>query len=247
MTDERHHGARSAVWRQLADVVDQQMADSGAAQLDVVDVGGGSGILAVPLAVQGHRVRVVDPSPNALATLRQRAREADVMDRIEAIQGEAAGLADLVQARSADVVLCHGVLEVLDDPQGALAGMARCVKPAGVMSIVAAQRSAAVIGKALAGHLDQAHRLLEDPDGRWGPADPLPRRFTESALRELLDGAGLEVRSVHGLRVFTDLVPGAHVDDPADMRALAQLEEYAATLPEMRPLAAALHLVVSAR
>src|SRR5687767_9946688 len=39
----------------------------------VLDVGGGSGVWAVPLAVAGCTVTVVDPSPDALATLHRRA------------------------------------------------------------------------------------------------------------------------------------------------------------------------------
>ena len=40
--------------------------------LRVLDLGGGTGGTAVPLAVAGHDVTVVDPSPDALASLRRR-------------------------------------------------------------------------------------------------------------------------------------------------------------------------------
>ena len=58
-----------------------------------LDVGGGTGGFAVPLAELGHRVTVVDPSPDALAALQRRAAEAGVADRVRAVQGDAAGLA----------------------------------------------------------------------------------------------------------------------------------------------------------
>src|SRR3712207_7602612 len=45
----------------------------GGTPLRVLDVGGGSGMFAVPLARLGHDVTVVDPSADALATLRRRA------------------------------------------------------------------------------------------------------------------------------------------------------------------------------
>lgn len=257
MTDQAHRGARvAAVWSQLLAALARYPNQAGPAAkpdgrapslLDVVDVGGGSGTFAVPLAELGHRVTVVDPSPNALATLNQRASEADVTRLVNAVQGDAAGLVTVVGERSADVVLCHGVLEVVDDPVAALAGLAACLRPAGFGSIVVAQRNAAAIGKALAGHLIEARHLLEDPDGRWGPTDPLPRRFSEPGLVGLLAGAGLVVEEIFGVRVFADLVPGALVDDPADVRALAALESTAATLPEMRTVASALHVIVSGR
>ncbi|WP_129663286.1 methyltransferase domain-containing protein [Phytoactinopolyspora endophytica] len=248
MTDHSHRGVRgSAVWDQVGSILAGRTAALGKTGLDVIDVGGGSGIFAVPLAADGHRVTVVDPSPNALATLRQRASEAGVTDMISAVQGDAAGLGSLVGKESADLVLCHGVLEVVDEPSSALNGIASCLRADALVSIVTAQRNAAVMGKAVAGHLLEARRLLEDPDGRWGASDPLPRRFREPELRSVLADAGFEVEEVHGVRIFTDLVPGPLVDEPADVRALAALEAAAEAVPEMRALAAVLHVIASRR
>src|SRR6187200_1531133 len=62
----------------------------------IVDIGGGTGGFAVRLAEQGHQVTVVDPSPDALAALGRRAAESDVADRVTGVQGDLAGLADVV-------------------------------------------------------------------------------------------------------------------------------------------------------
>ena len=43
------------------------LGDADAAPARIVDVGGGTGGFAVPLAQLGHRVEVIDPSPDALA------------------------------------------------------------------------------------------------------------------------------------------------------------------------------------
>ena len=51
--------------------------------LDVLDIGGGTGGLAVRVAALGHRVSVIDPSPDALAALDRRARDAGVVVRGE--------------------------------------------------------------------------------------------------------------------------------------------------------------------
>jgi SAM-dependent methyltransferase len=230
-----------AVWAQLYEALAALTTSTGRRGLDIVDLGGGSGVFAVPLARIGHRVTVVDPSPNALATLARRAAEAGVADQVTGVQGDAAGLAAL--AVDVDVVVCHGVLEVVDDVPGAVAGLAACLRPGGIASVVVAQRYAAVLAKALAGHLGDARRLLDDPDGRWGASDPLPRRFDEDGVRALLAGAGLEVTGVHGVRVLTDLVPGSAVDDPAEVAALAELEAAVVAHPAFRPVAGALHVL----
>jgi S-adenosylmethionine-dependent methyltransferase len=166
-----------------------------------------------------------------------------VSDRITAIQGEAAGLADLVGPASADVVVCHGVLDVVDDPADALRGVAAVLRSHGLASVLVAQRSAAVLARAVAGHVGDARRALSDPDGRWGDGDPLPRRFDEQALIALFEGAGMRVQSVHGVRVFADLVPSSLADEPARAQALLELEAAASQDPAFRVVATQLHVV----
>src|SRR6266545_6527056 len=122
----------------------------------VLDVGGGSGVLAVPLAVSGCKVTVIDASPNALATLHRRAEEAGVSDRITAVQGDSDALGSLVPAGAADLVLAHGLLEVVEDPKVTIAAMAEAVTPGGAVSVVVANRYAAVLHRALAGRLGDA-------------------------------------------------------------------------------------------
>jgi S-adenosylmethionine-dependent methyltransferase len=229
---ERRGSARTAVvWDTLQPILD-------APPLDVLDIGGGTGGFAVRVARLGHRVVVVDPSPDALAALARRAREVDVA--VEGRQGDLATLG--VEPGSADLVLCHGVLEVVDDPAEALATLAGVLRPGGRLSLLVAQRNAAVVARAMAGHFAQALSLLDDaaPAGRAG------RRFTAAEAADLLAGAGFAVESVHGIRVFTDLVPGSLLDlEPGAPAALAELEAAVAQRPDFLPLAAQLHLVAA--
>jgi methylase of polypeptide subunit release factors len=63
-----------------------------AGEARVLDCGGGSGRLAVPLAVAGAYVTVIDISVDALAVLRRRAVESGVADRIVPVQGDVEAL-----------------------------------------------------------------------------------------------------------------------------------------------------------
>ena len=208
----------------------------------IVDIGGGTGGFAVPLAELGHAVRVIDPSPDALAALDRRARESGVADRVTGQQGDLADLADLVDDEP-DLVLCHGVLEVVDDASGALAAIAGVLRPGGHLSLLVAQRHAAVVARAMAGHFQAARELLDGdpvPSGRGG------RRFTHEEVLQLLGTAGLEARTVHAVRVFADLVPGSLLDlEPGATAALVELERAVATRPEYLPLATQLHVVAT--
>ena len=247
MVDRRRRGVRTALVGEALRVAlaGRARTDPGAG-LDIVDLGGGTGGFAVPLAVEGHRVTVVDPSPDALASLERRASDEGVSELVRGVQGDAAELPGLAGESSADAVLCHGVLEVVDDPVQALQAMASVLREGGVLSLLVAQRNAVVLARALAGHLADARVALQDPDGRWGPTDPMPRRFDEAGITAQLADAGFMVHTVHGVRTFADLVPSAFVDsEPGAAESLAELERAASQHPAFRALATQLHILAT--
>jgi S-adenosylmethionine-dependent methyltransferase len=209
-------------------------------ELTVLDVGGGTGGFAVPIAEGGHRVTVVDASPDALAALTRRAADADVADRVRAVQGDGDALSGLVAPGSVDLILCHAVLEVVDDPPSVLAAVAAALRPGGAVSLLVAGRAAAVLAKAFNGHLDAASALLTDPDGRSGGRDTLRRRYDADTAAALLTAAGLTVEEIHGVRVLTDLLPAAVVE--ADPDAMVELELSLASRPPFRDIASQLHV-----
>ncbi|GIJ49891.1 methyltransferase [Virgisporangium aliadipatigenens] len=226
----------SVLWTVL-----RQELDRAARPLAIVDVGGGTGGFAVPLARAGHRVTVVDASPDALAAFTRRAAESAVAGAVTAVQGDIETLGEVVPAESADLVLCHSLLEVVDDPAAAVKSLATALRPGGAASVLVANRAAAVLARAVAGNLDAAHAVLTDPAGCAGPTDRLRRRFDPASAQALLVAAGLTVEQVHGVRVITDLLPGVVLDsEPA---ALAAFEAVASTLPPYRDVAGQLHLL----
>jgi 2-polyprenyl-3-methyl-5-hydroxy-6-metoxy-1,4-benzoquinol methylase len=233
--DFRRDGVRSSlVWDVLSAVVSARTAATGRAALDIVDVGGGTGGLAVPFAALGHHVTVVDPSPDALAAAQRRAAEAGA--RLASVQGEAASLDSLVGP--ADLVICHNVLEYVDEPAAAMSAIARVLRPSAMVSVLASNAVAAVLHRALAGRFAEARVLLADA------AACTPRRFTLPELIALVEQAGLRPGEAHGLRIFTGLVPGALLDgDAAATEALRALEEAAASTPPLRDIAAQLHVL----
>ena len=235
--------ARTAVvWEVLSAVLAE--ADPHDHGLDVLDAGGGTGGFAVPLARAGHRVTVVDPSPDSLAALQRRVAEAGLSDRVIGLQGDLADLPSLAASGSIDLLLCHSVLEVVDDPAEAVANLAAVLRPGGRLSLLVANRAAVVLARALAGHPEEAARALTDPDGRWGPADGVHRRYTSESISALVTTAGLAVEQLHGVRVVADLVPSAALDsEPGGAAALLALERALADRLPYRDLATQLHLL----
>jgi SAM-dependent methyltransferase len=225
----------AAVWA----VLRRELERGAGRELTVLDVGGGTGGFAVPLAEAGHTVTVVDASPDALAALTRRAADAGVADRVRAVQGDGDALAGLVEPGSADLILCHAVLEVVDDPAGVVAAIAAALRPGGAVSLLVAGRAAAVLGRAVNGNLDAAAALLAD-EGRAGPRDTLRRRYDAETASALLGAAGLAVEEIHGVRVLADLVPAAVLE--ADPQAMLELELALSARPPFRDIASQLHL-----
>ena len=235
------------MWSAVADLVDRRRAELGR-PLRVLDLGGGTGGLAVPLAELGHDVLVVDPSPDALAALRRRTGDSDVAARVRAVQGDADSLAEVTEPASVDLVCCHGVLEVVDDPDATLAAVHTALAPGGALSLLVAGRLAVVLAKVVAGDIPAATAVLTSTDGRWGAADPLPRRFDTDTVLALLRRRSFTADRVHGVRLFSDLVPATVVDNAADRAALLALEEAASSHPNyalLGQLGAGLHVLAS--
>ena len=252
-TERKRDGARSSlVWDVLAEVIAARVAQTGRTALDIVDVGAGTGGFAVSIASLGHRVTVVDPSPDALAAARWRAVETGVT--LTEVQGEAGDLPALVgepgqDGGGADLVICHNVLEYVDSPSAALAAIARVLRPGGTVSVLAANTIAAVLQRAVAGKYAEARAML--PASVPSDAVPAagtttaPRRFTLPELTALIEDAGLQVGEAHGIRIFSSLLPGTGAD-PATAEALRELEEDAATCPPLRDIATRLHVLARA-
>jgi S-adenosylmethionine-dependent methyltransferase len=239
---ERRTAARTAVvWDAVRALLE------GAGEQQVLDIGGGTGGFAVRVAALGNRITVIDPSPDALAALARRADEEGVADRVTGLQGDLGTLRELAPEGGADLVLCHGVLGLVDDPATALREIASVLRPDGALSLLVSQRHAAVLARAMAGSFTQAMRLLEGETERSaGDSRPSEHRFTTEELTGLLEGAGFGIRSSHGIRVFTDLVPSSLLDlEPGASAALLELERAVSERPEYLTLASQLHLVAT--
>jgi S-adenosylmethionine-dependent methyltransferase len=204
--------------------------------LDIVDLGGGTGGLAADLAAMGHRVTVVDPSPDALASLQRRAAEAGLTGLIRGLQGDAGDLVRLLGRQAADAVICHRVLEVVDSPADALAAALQVLRPGGVLSLLVSQRHAVVLTQALGGHVALARRAFADP-----------ARFDHDQVVALVQRAGFTVLATHGVGAIADHVPEAVVEAEQGAAAeLAALESEISQDPAFRALAPMVHVFAQA-
>jgi 2-polyprenyl-3-methyl-5-hydroxy-6-metoxy-1,4-benzoquinol methylase len=244
-TAEQLPARTAAVWAALDPLV------GAGTPLRVLDVGGGSGMFAVPLAQLGHDVTVVDPSADALATLRRRADTAGVGARVRGLQGDGDLLHEVLPAADAgssdddsryDLALCHYVLEIVDDPAVTLREIARALRVGGQVSVATVNRAGAVLARAVAGHPVEALALLEDRDPAPGRARPARRRFTPADLLALVEGAGLHPGAWRGVSVVAELLES---NSGADPQAVRSLELALAEASPYRDIATGLHVLAA--
>jgi SAM-dependent methyltransferase len=203
----------------------------------LLDCGGGSGTYAVPLAALGAEVTVIDISADALATLSRRAAEAGVAGSVRPVQGDVETLGEVVEPGRFDLVLAHGILESVDEPEGAFAAITAAARPGGIVSVLVGNPVASVIARALAGEPAAALaelRELDAPGARIGPA----------AIEQFARAAGLAVEARHGIGVFSDLVPGSALDAPGARDALDRLDGEAADRFPFADIAGRVHLLL---
>ena len=190
----------------------------------------------------GHRVTVVDPSPDALAALARRADEEGWPTGSPASRATWATCASWRPRAGVDLVLCHGVLGLVDDPAAPWPRSPRCCAPAAPSRLLVSQRHAAVLARAMAGHFAQALALLtrrRAAAGRRPASAGSPPRSSPTCSRT----PASTPTAVHGVRVFTDLVPSSLLDlEPGAAAALLELERAVASRPEYLTLATQLHV-----
>src|SRR5258706_738021 len=129
----------------FANLEDLLPRSQGEKSLCALDVGCGTGATAVRLARLGIHVTLLDSSPAMLDVAKRAAQEAGVTDKVVLQQGEATRLTNLFRTASFDVILCHNVLEYLDDPIALLCGAARALRDSSaILSVLVRNRAGEV-------------------------------------------------------------------------------------------------------
>lgn len=188
-------------------------------RLRVLDVGGGDGLDAVPLAAAGHDVTVADPSEAWLAEADRRAAGAGA--RITTVR---AGLDDLPRGEW-DLVLCHYVLRYRPPGAGDLDGLARRVRPGGMLSVVDVNPAGRVLRELVTGGPAAAVAELHAERAAVATFGTEVRKVEADDVAREAESAGLTPVRRYGIRIANDLlVENAAKHDPAYFDELLALE-----------------------
>ncbi|MFF4208230.1 class I SAM-dependent methyltransferase [Streptomyces sp. NPDC001796] len=211
-------------------------------RLRVLDVGMGQGTQALRLARAGHQVTGLERDEKMIAVAREAlsGEPEGIRERMRIIEGDGRDTGVHFLPGSFDVVLCHGVLMYVEEPDPLLAGMARMLAPGGLLSLLVRNGDALAMRPGLSG--DWAAALAAFGTVSYTNRLGLEVRADRlEALTATLAGIGAPLRAWYGVRVFTDTA----ADDaavPADPETLLAVEERAGRTDPYRGVAALLHL-----
>lgn len=198
----------------------------------VLDVGGGVGRAAVPLASRGCDVTLVDASPRALNA---------AWGRLSGLRAAGYDLAwsdvsrlDFIPDGSMDAALALEVLCYVGTPEKALAEAVRCVRPGGWVAFSVENRLGALIADR---HLDSADKIGIFMKGEAAIEGELyVRYFEEREIKAMAARAGLKSVRLAGCHYIADGIFGAaaeetHYADPGARKRLLRLEDTLRRLP----------------
>lgn len=222
----------------VQDFVDLQ----GQSSRSVLDIGGGTGAIAVRLARLGHRVTLLDSSSAMLDIARHAAQEAGVADKVALQLGDASQLANLLPAQSFDLILCHNVLEYCDNPAEVLRRAAGALRDlSAALSVLVRNQAGEVLKAAVqAGDLTAAENGLTAEWGRESLYGEKVRLFTPAGLRAMLSAASLQAIEERGVRVLADYLP-AGVSRSAEYDRILELERKLGSRPDFAAVARYTH------
>lgn len=211
-------------------------------RLRVLDVGMGQGTQALRLARAGHQVTGVEQDATMVAVAREAlaAEPEGIRERVRIIEGDGRDTGVHFLPGSFDVVLCHGVLMYVEDPDALLAGLARMLAHGGLLSLLVRNADALAMRPGLYGDWAGALAAFDSVSyrNRLGLDVRADRLET---LTDTLAGIGAPLHAWYGVRVFTDTAAD-DAEAPADVETLLAAEERAGRTDPYRRVAALLHL-----
>lgn len=215
---------KKIIWQQLGEIKGKR----------ILDFGSGEGITADHFAGE-NEVTAIEPSHEMLSKVWEDHAYTQIV-------GDLSALAEFADG-AFDVVLCHNVLEYIDEKERVIKELSRVLRPDGVMSIAKHNR---------AGRVMQMAVLLDDPkqaEALLNGENSTASRFGEIRYYEDEDiekwNPELEIVDRFGIRTFWDLHQNQekHADEDWQERMM-RLELRVSQIEEYRRIAFFHHLLI---
>lgn len=180
--------------RILWNLISEYLPDNRSAP--ILDLGGGTGVWAIPLAQAGYHVHLTDISPRFLARAKEKADELGLSDMIGI---EEVDICDLTRYEddSFPLVLALGdPLSYCHDAGKALQEIRRVLRLDGVL-IGDVESAYGGIDRRRAESWEDIRRILDEGTAFWPGGTTAVRMFTPARLQALIGSSGLELKAMY--------------------------------------------------
>ena len=215
---------KKIVWNQLGDVENK----------DILDFGSGEGITADHFA-EFNYVIAVEPSEDML-------KDAWTDHDYRQVVGDINALSEF-KDNSFDIIICHNVLEYIDDKASVLQKLTRVLKPGGIISLAKHNRNGRVMQMAvLLDDFDKANALLDGEDSMASKFGAI-RYYEDSDIIKWCPD--LYIDKTYGIRTFWDLQQNQEKHSDEDWQAkMMQLEMRVSEVQDYINIAFFHHMII---
>jgi 2-polyprenyl-3-methyl-5-hydroxy-6-metoxy-1,4-benzoquinol methylase len=229
----------------VANLLDLLPAPPENGSLRALDLGCGTGTASLRLASLGIHITLLDSSPAMLEVAEQTSKTEGLADKITLKQGDAARVADIFQPQLFNIILCHNLLEYVDEPAVLLRAAAGLLHDSSaILSILVRNQAGEVLKAALkTGDLNSAEHNLTAEWGHESLYGGKVRLFTPDILNTMLEHASLTPVARRGVRVISDYLSQLSCR-AADYEQICSLERKLGSRQEFFAIARYMHVLV---
>ena len=212
------------IWKQIGDLKG----------MTILDFGSGEGITADHFA-KDNDVTAIEPVEDML-------QNAWTDHEYRQIVGDVKALSEF-EDDTFDIVLCHNVLEYIDDKKSVVTELVRVLKPGGFLSVAKHNRPGRVMQMAvLLDDFDKANALLDGNNSAASKFGEI-RYYEDDEITEW--APGLDIEKIYGIRTFWDLQQNQEKHADEDWQeAMMQLDMRVSQMDTFRDIAFFHHLIL---
>lgn len=215
---------KKIVWKQLGNIEGKK----------ILDFGSGEGITANYFA-GNNDVTAIEPSEEMLSNAWKDYEYTQIIGDVSALS--------VFNDEAFDIIICHNVLEYIDDKEAVIKALARVLKKDGILSIAKHNRAGRVMQMAvLLDDFEKANALLDGENSTASKFGAIRYYEDEDILKW---EPGLKITEVFGIRTFWDLQQNQEKHGDEDWQdKMMQLEMRVAQIPEYRDIAFFHHILL---
>ena len=201
---------------------------------EILDFGSGFGVTADALA-KSNTVIAVEPNEGMIRNRFQNHEYKQIVGGIEKLKE--------MPEDSFDLIICHNVLEYVEERRAVLEEFHRLSRRNGMLSLVKHNRAGKIMHKAVfENNVSEAMDLIHGEDtvsANFG----LIREYEMSDLQSYISGL-YEIKNVYGLRMFFGLQQNEVKTEPDWLSNMFELECAVEEVPEFRNVAYFHHIIL---